>query len=92
MEHATIAETTDYDRFGYKHFDEQPLSLEEAVKKAQDLRSRDQHNVYRVMPLDEEMMQFCVEKVGKSELYADLLSRFVKAWTDFIVRSSRRLR
>lgn len=87
-----LTETTDYERFEYKHYDETPLTLEEAVKKAQALRSGDEDSVYRVMPLDDEMTYFYVDRIAKGELYASLLSRVSEMWGRLFSLTSRRPR
>jgi len=84
-----LMDTVDYERFEYKHFDEQPLSLEEAIKQAQSLRARDESSVYRVIPLDDDLTGFRVDKVDKSELYASLLSKITKLWSKLYARSRR---
>jgi hypothetical protein len=87
-----LMDTLDYERFEYKHFDEQPLSLEEAIKKAQALKAGDESSVFRVIPLDDELTGFCVEKVDKSELYTSLLSRVTKLWSKLYTRSWNKVR
>lgn len=83
---------TDYERFSYENFDESPLTLEEAVRKANILRSHDSQHVYRVVPFDDELKGFYVESASKTELYANFLSRILKAWGDLFASKSMRVR
>jgi hypothetical protein len=68
--------STDFDRFSYRHFDEQPLTLEEAVKKSQEQKKADPLAAYRVVPTDDQMTGFRIERVSREKLYADFLKRF----------------
>jgi len=68
-------ESAEYDTFDYKHLDERPLSLEEAVKLARQLQAADNNKFHRVVPKDSEMSGFRVESVPKTSVYAELLNR-----------------
>lgn len=68
-------EAQDYERFSY---DEAPLTLDEAVKKARDLRQGDSSNFYRVELASESGTDFTVKKVSKASVYADFIARVAK--------------
>ena len=74
--------TLDYDLFAYEDYAAPVLSLEDAIKKANELRAEDPRNFYRVFPVDSEMTAFRVEKVSKEEVYT-------KFWTRFAQRVAR---
>jgi hypothetical protein len=76
-------EAQEYERFRY---DEPALTLEEAVKKASDLRRKDSANFYRVENTDESRTAFVVTKVPVSSVYAEFLARVAK----IVGRSKRR--
>jgi hypothetical protein len=80
--------TLDYESFDYKHFDEEPLKLDEAAKKAAELRRQDLRNVYRIVPTDSEMNGFRVEKTPREQLFVDFLSviarSYIRFFSDFL--------
>jgi len=71
----TLMESMEYDLFDYRHSDEVPLSLDEAMKKAAALRSSDKSHFHRIVPTDENMNGFRVESVSREQAYADVISR-----------------
>lgn len=78
--------TLDYELFDFKDFDEQPLGLGDAIRKAQKLRATDPYNFYRVVPADAELTAFRVEKVSRAEVYVDFLSRIAERWANLWAR------
>jgi hypothetical protein len=68
-------EVQDYEHFSY---DDAPLSLDEAIKKASDLRKKDAENFFRVEPASEDNTSFKVTKIRAASVYADFLARMVK--------------
>jgi hypothetical protein len=79
----TLDHIADYERF---RFDENLLSLDEAVRKAQDLRRRDSSNFYRVEQRNEDAVAgFAVVEVPARSVYADFLARVAK----MLVRRTR---
>jgi hypothetical protein len=68
-------DSTDYDLFDFKHFDDKPLTLEEACRKAAEMRQDAQGMVYRVTPVDREMTAFRVDAVSLDEVYASFRHR-----------------
>ena len=80
-------ESLDYDVFDYKHSDEDVLSLEEAAKKADQLRLADASNFYRVRPVDSKMSSFRVEEVPKERVYVDALVRWSNLLNKLIFRT-----
>jgi hypothetical protein len=68
----------EYDHFSYDESSSRPLSLDEAVKKAAELRKADSANFYRVEATDVTATGFRVEKVSVASVYADFVSRFAQ--------------
>jgi hypothetical protein len=68
-------EIQDYEHFRY---DESPLTLDEAVKKAGELRKKDSENFYRIEPANQDGTTFTVKKVSAASLYAELVARMSK--------------
>lgn len=83
-------ETLEYEGFEYKHFDEPALSLEEAVKKASQLRSSDTQNFYRIKPVDSKGLMFRVESRSKQRVYAERVNRWRGLLNQFATRLSER--
>lgn len=75
-------EVQDFEHFNY---DEQPLTLDEAIKKASKLRQADSNSFYRVRQVSDSRGTFVVKKVTKSSVYADFVARLFK-----LTRSARR--
>jgi hypothetical protein len=86
----TELESVDYDTFDYKHFDEPALSLDEAVRKASQLRSSDTAHIYRIVPVDPKMTAFRVESHSLEKVYAEVLSRWNALFTKFAFRFRER--
>lgn len=81
-------EVQDYEHFSY---DDAPLSLDEAVKKASDLRRRDSENFYRITPLNESNTSFAVKKVSIASVYAEFVARVSKlTGRRFSLRTTRK--
>lgn len=80
-----MLEVQDYENFSY---DEQSLTLDEAIKKARDLRRNDSHNFYRVKQANEN--GFTVKKVSMSSVYADFIAKMARLASRFSVLSTRR--
>ena len=76
----------------YEHFsfDETPMSLDEAIKKASELRKSDSENFYRVRPANDKGTTFIVAKVPASSIYADLAARVAKAVARYRLRGRQR--
>jgi len=68
-------ESMEYDLFDYRHADETPLLLDEAVKKAAAMRATDKAHFHRIVPTDADMTGFRVESVSREQAYADVLER-----------------
>jgi hypothetical protein len=68
-------ESMEYDLFDYRHADETPLPLDEAVKKATTMRATDKAHFHRIVPTDANMTGFRVDSVSKEQAYADVLAR-----------------
>ncbi len=73
-----VLDSTDYERFSYHEPSSQGLTLEEAIKKAKELRRADQSNFYRVEVVDPNANAFRIEAVPVSAAYAELMARMAK--------------
>jgi len=85
--------TTDapeYDLFDYKDYDQAPLSLEDAMKKASDLRRKDPNQIHRIVPADRGITTFQIDSVPAAEAYADLLSKLMRLWIAWGAKSIRK--
>ena len=80
----------EYDTFEFKHFDEAPLTLEEATTKTAHLRTTDAGNFHRIVPLDPSMITFRVESVPPISAYAEAISRWTTLMNRFAVRLTKR--
>ena len=83
-------ESLEYDKFDYKHVDETPLALEEAVRKSQQLRRSDGAHFHRIVPTDGNMTTFRVESVPSSTVYAEMLNRWTVLLNRFTFRPIKR--
>ncbi len=66
----------EYECFSYDEGNTAPLALDEAVKKAAELRKADSANFYRIEAMDSSATAFRVEKVPAASIYAEFISRF----------------
>jgi Ser-tRNA(Ala) deacylase AlaX len=85
--------TTDapeYDLFDYKDYDQTPLSLEDAIKKASELRGNSPDKIHRVVPADRNITTFQVDSVPVTEAYADLLSKLMRRWIGWGAKSIKK--
>jgi hypothetical protein len=71
-------EAQDYERFTYDDPNGPPLALDEAVKKATELRRTDPKNFYRVEATDSNATGFRIEKVSVASVYAEFIARFAQ--------------
>ena len=83
-------EAQEYERFSYDEANLHPLSLEEAVKKAAELRRKDSSNFYRVECADEAHTTFTVKTVPVSFVYADFVARVFKVVSRHALRMKHR--
>jgi hypothetical protein len=83
-----LIESTDYDRFEYKHFDEPALALDEAIRVAARLRDSDQAHFHRIVPVDSEATTFRIDSIPRDATYAQLLGRWTELLNKFISRST----
>jgi len=82
-------DATDYDLFDYQNYDQEPLSLEEASRKASEMRRKDTQNVYRILPADHDMNGFYVTSVPVEVLRAELESKLLVHWARFVSAAKR---
>ncbi|HTV83084.1 MAG TPA: hypothetical protein VME18_10570 [Acidobacteriaceae bacterium] len=71
-------DATEYERFSLDQADQNPLPLDEAVKKAAEMRRNDPVNFYRVEYANESQSGFVVNKVEASTVYAEFFARMAK--------------
>jgi len=71
----SLLDSTDYDRFDYRHADETPLSLEDAIKKVAELRRADKAHFHRILPTDGNMAGFRIASISRDQVYADFVAR-----------------
>jgi hypothetical protein len=71
----SLLESIDYESFTLKDWDSEPLSLDEAMKKAASLRVTGK-TFCRVVPVDSEMSGFRVEVLTPEEVRERFYSRF----------------
>jgi uncharacterized iron-regulated membrane protein len=83
-------EALDYERFSYDEANENPLTLDEAVKKAKALRRKDAANFYRIKHTDEGGTSFVVTKVPVSSVYADFVAHAAKVMNRYVRRIQHR--
>lgn len=80
-------EATEYERFSFDEADQKALTLDEATKKAKDLRKKDAANFYRIEVADESHLTFTVTKVPVASVYADFVARMAKLMGRYVVRT-----
>lgn len=83
-------EYQDYDTFEFKHFDEAPLTLEEATRKVAQLHTTDADHFHRIIPTDSAMTNFRVESVAPASVYAEIINRWTAVMNRFAIRSLKR--
>jgi len=84
----SLMESTDYDLFEYRHADEPALALDEAVKRAAQLRSSDAAHFHRIVPVDSDMTSFRVESISRAAVYSELLSRWSELLNRFVSKAA----
>lgn len=70
--------TLEVQEFEHFNYDEPTLSLDEAVKKAQELRKSGSGNFYRVSPANEKGTAFVVKTIPASTVYGELGARVAR--------------
>ena len=73
-----VLETLEYDKFHYDEANQSSLTLDEAVKKASELRRSDQSSFYRIEPVSEADNNFVVTKVPVGSVYTEFVARVTK--------------
>ncbi len=85
-----MLEATEYERFSFDEAGQHALTLDEAVRKARDLRKNDAANFYRIQVADENHATFTVTKVPVASVYADFMARMAKLVGRYVVRARNR--
>ncbi|MGB7546234.1 MAG: hypothetical protein WBM14_00660 [Terracidiphilus sp.] len=83
-------EATEYERFSFDEAGQNALTLDEAVKKAKDLRKKDAANFYRIEVADESHTTFTVTKVPVASVYADFMARVAKLMGRYALHGRRK--
>jgi len=76
----------EYDSFNYGD-EGKVLSLDEALKTARAQSAQDPVHYYRVIPIDETMRNFRIQKVAKHKVHAKQRARFVARMADVFSHS-----
>jgi uncharacterized iron-regulated membrane protein len=71
-------EATEYERFSLDEADQQALTLDEAVRRAKDLRKKDPANFYRIEVADDRQMTFTIREVPVASVYTDFMAKILK--------------
>ena len=80
-------EAQDYEQFSYDDASQRPLTLDEAVKKAAELRRKDSTNFYRVVFADDSHTSFLIKPEPVASVYADFVARVVKRMGRYVGRT-----
>jgi hypothetical protein len=81
-------ESTDYDKFEYKHFDDPALPLDEAIKTVRRLQASDAGHLHRIVPADSDLTIFYVESISRDTLYAQMLGRWAGLLNKFVSKAT----
>jgi hypothetical protein len=71
-------DSIDYERFSIDEASNPAMTLDEAVRKAREMRASDTTCFYRVEAIDQSANSFRVEKVPIAAAYADFISRIAR--------------
>lgn len=69
-----------YDLFNLKHYDEDPLTLDEALSKTARMRKENPERIHRVTVANAEGDRFYVDSLSPVELYVKAVSRLSASW------------
>ena len=75
---------SEFDRFDYRYYDEEPLRLDQAAKKADQLSAEDPNSFYRVVPTDDRLSGFRIEKIPTVQLYFDFIADMTQKYARFL--------
>ena len=73
-------DTVSYDHFDLRHYDEEPLTLDEASDRAAKMRKQQPEKIHRVAAANVEGDRFHVDSLSPLELYAEFLCRLSARW------------
>jgi hypothetical protein len=82
-------EAHEYEQFSYDEANQHSLTLDEAVRKAKDLKRNDSTNFYRVVRTDDNGTTFTVTSIPIASVYADFMARVAKAAGRYVVRHAK---
>jgi hypothetical protein len=82
-------EAREYEQFSYDEANQHSLTLEEAMRKAIDLRRNDSTNFYRVVRTDDGGNAFTVTPIPIASVYADFMARVAKIAGRYVVRHAK---
>jgi hypothetical protein len=72
---SSLLESTEYESFSLRDWDEKPLSLDEAIQKAEMIRSNRSGVICKVTPTDQSMTTFRVRVVSPEQVQAAFACR-----------------
>ena len=85
-----LIESTDYEQFEYRHFDDPALPLDEAIKTVTRLQASDAAHLHRIVPVDSGLTTFRIESISHDTLYAQMLGRWAKLSNRFVSKAAVR--
>lgn len=80
-------DAVEYENFDYKLYDQDPMQLDEAMRKASELRGNDTMHFHRIVPANRDKTKFKIESVSIAETQANMWARFVSACLSSLLRS-----
>ena len=83
-----LMESTDYEKFEYRHFDDPAFPLDEDIKTVTRLRASDLAHLHRIVPVDSDLTTFRVESVSRDTLYTAMLGRWAELLNRFVSKAA----
>lgn len=68
-------EAVEYEHFDFSEPDVRPLGLDEAIRRATELKAKESRKFYRVEPVNASGTGFRVKEVSSGQLYAEFMER-----------------
>ena len=84
--HMPAIDAPSYELFDLKHYDEQPLPLDEASEKVAKMRKNAPGEIHRVVPADARGERFYVESLDPLQLYAEIGAKLSARWAKLLSR------
>ncbi len=80
-------DSAEYEHFDYKLYDQDPMELEDAIKKASEMRGKDSKRFHRVVPANREGTKFHVDSVPVAEAQANMWAKFVATCVSYLMQN-----